>query len=215
MGWWEARVVPRLVDLSCGAKPIMELREQVCAGLSGRVIEVGFGSGLNLRYLPPEVASLDAVEPNALAWERAKSRRAQSSVPVERIGLDGQDLAAESGVYDSALVTFSLCTIPDPARALREVRRVLRPGAALHFVEHGSAPDEGIRRWQRRLEPAQRRVAGGCHLTRDAEALVRGAAFETVEVAHTYLAPGPGKPFGYLTWGTALAPGGSGTGARE
>jgi len=182
----------------------MELRREVCAGLSGRVIEVGFGSGLNLGALPAEVTSVDAVEPSDLAWSRSGRRRSESRVPVARVGLDGEDLDADDASYDAALVTFSLCTIPDPARALREVRRVLRPGGVLHFAEHGLAPDESIRRWQRRLEPAQRRVAGGCHLTRDPVSLIEAAGFVTQDVAQFYLAPGPGKPLGYLSRGRAV-----------
>jgi len=204
MGWWEAHVVPRLVDVTCSQQPIMELRREVCAGLSGRVIEVGFGSGLNLGALPAEVTSVDAVEPSDLAWSRSAQRRSESRVPVARVGLDGEDLDADDASYDAALVTFSLCTIPDPARALREVRRVLRPGGVLHFAEHGLAPDESIRRWQRRLEPVQRRVAGGCHLTRDPVALIEAAGFVTQDVAQFYLAPGPGKPLGYLSRGRAV-----------
>lgn len=204
MGWWESHVVPRLVDLSCSQRPIMELRAEVCRGQTGRVLEIGFGSGLNLGVLPPEVTALDAVEPSDLAWTRSADRRSQSVVPVERIGLDGQTIEAGDASYDSALVTFTLCTIPDAARALAEVRRVLRPGGALHFLEHGSAPDAAVRRWQRRLEPVQRRVAGGCHLTRDPVALLETASLTTEDVAHTYLGPGPSKPFGYLTWGRAV-----------
>ena len=105
--------------------------------------------------------------------------------------------------YDSALVTFSLCTIPDPGAGARRGAAAAEDGWSLHFIEHGSAPDEGVRRWQRRLEPMQRRVAGGCHLTRDPEALVRDAGFEIGPLAHRYLGPGPSKPFGYLTWGRA------------
>jgi ubiquinone/menaquinone biosynthesis C-methylase UbiE len=204
MGWWEAHVVPRLVDLTCSQQPIMELRREVCEGLSGRVIEVGFGSGLNLGALPATVTSVDAVEPSDLGWRRSESRRARSTVQVSRIGLDGQDLDAADASYDAALITFALCTIPDPARALREVRRVLRPGGVLHFAEHGSAPDENIRRWQRRIEPFQRRIAGGCHLTRDPVALIGAAGFTTEDVAQFYLAPGPGKPLGFLTRGRAV-----------
>lgn len=203
MGWWEAHVVPRMVDLACAQRPIMELRAEVCEGLRGRVIEIGFGSGLNLPSLPAAVTSLDAVEPSDVGWSRSAKRRDASALPINRIGLDGQDLAAEDSAYDAALCTFSLCTIPDPHRALSEIRRVLKPGAELHFVEHGLAPDEGIRRWQRRLEPIQRRVAGGCHLTRVPEDMMGNAGLEPSDVAHTYLGPGPGKVVGYLTWGLA------------
>ena len=204
MGWWEAHVVPRLVDVTCGQQPIMDLRREVCEGLTGRVVEVGFGSGLNLGVLPTAVTSVDAVEPSDLAWKRSAKRRADSRVPVDRVGLDGEDLDARDAAYDSALITFSLCTVPDPGRALREVRRVLRPGGTLHFAEHGAAPEENVRRWQRRLEPVQRRVAGGCHLTRDPVALVEAAGFQTHDVAQYYLAPGPGKPFGFLTRGRGV-----------
>lgn len=203
MGWWEAHVLPRLVDAFCSQRPIMDLRREVCEGLTGRVLEIGFGSGLNLDVLPPEVTSVDAVEPNDLAWARSVDRRRASVIPVSRIGLDGEDLAVEDATFDSALITFSLCTIPDPHRAMKEVRRVLKPGAALHFIEHGLAPDRGVRRWQRRLEPIHRRVAGGCHLTRVPEEMVRAAGLVPSDVAHTYLAPGAGRPMGYVTWGRA------------
>jgi len=199
MGWWEGQVVPRLVDLSCGAKPIMELRRDVCVGLTGRVLEIGFGSGLNLGVLPGEVTQVDAVEPSDVAWRRSEKRRAEAGVPVERIGLDGQRIDGDDESYDSALTTFSLCTIPDPALALAEVRRLVKPGGRLFFIEHGSAPDESVRRWQRRLEPIQRRVAGGCHLTRDIEGLVRDAGFTGGELDGFYEGPGPAKPLGYLT----------------
>ena len=195
--------MPRLVEISLSQRPVMDLREEVCQGLRGRVVEIGFGSGLNLGALPPDVTSVDAVEPSDLAWKRSAGRRGDSSVPVDRVGLDGEDLDAGDASYDAALVTFSLCTIPDPGQALAQLRRVLRPGGSLHFLEHGSAPDEGVRRWQRRLEPVQRRVAGGCHLTRDVEGMIGDAGFALGEVRHTYLGPGPGKPFSYLTWGTA------------
>ena len=206
MGWWEDHVVPRLVDVTCGQRPIMERRREVCEGLYGRVVEIGFGSGLNLGALPAAVTRLDAVEPSDLAWKRSAARRGESTVQVERIGLDGQRIDVGDATYDAALITFSLCTVPDPERALNEVRRVLRPGGALHFLEHGAAPDEGVRRWQRRLEPIQRRMAGGCHLTRDPIALLVAAGFTPTEVESSYLAPGPGKPLGYVSGGRAVTP---------
>ena len=126
-------------------------------------------------------------------------RRSAAGVRVQRIGLDGQHIDADDATYDAALCTFSLCTIPDPSLALAEVRRLLKPGGRLSFLEHGRAPDERVRRWQRRLEPVQRRVAGGCHLTRDPTALVTNAGFSGGVIDGFYLAPGPGKPLGYLT----------------
>lgn len=206
MGLWEERVVPRLVDRSLRSPEIGELRAAVCAGLHGEVLELGYGSGLNARYYPAEVTAVSAVEPSDLAWRLSESRRTDSRVPVVRVGLDGQRLEAEEASYDAVLSTFTLCTIPDVARALAEVRRVLRPGGALHFVEHGLAPDPGVVVWQRRLEPVQRRLAGGCHLSRDIPALVRGAGLGILELRSEYL-PGPrvSRPwtFGYLGRATA------------
>lgn len=201
MGWWTERVVPRLTDASLSMDEVSELRVDACRGLHGRVLEIGFGSGLNLPHLPPEVTAVAAVEPSELGWSRSAARRSSSAVPVERIGLDGQEIAASDGSMDAALVTFSLCTIPYPERALAEVRRLLAPGGQLHFVEHGLAPDPGVVRWQRRLEPLQRLVCGGCHLTRDVPRLLEGSGFDVVRLDERYL-PGPrvGRPwtYGYL-----------------
>ncbi|MDO9498130.1 MAG: class I SAM-dependent methyltransferase [Nocardioides sp.] len=201
MRLWEERVVPRLVDWSLRAPEIGELRTDVCTGLRGEVLEVGFGSGLNTRFYPADVTTVSAVEPSDLAWRLSEPRRTASSVPVVRVGLDGQRLAADDASYDSVLSTFTLCTIPDVSRALAEVRRVLRPGGSLHFVEHGLAPEPGVVVWQRRLDPVQRRLAGGCHLSRDIPALVRAAGLEIEEMRAEYL-PGPrvSRPwtYGYL-----------------
>lgn len=201
MGWWTERVVPRMTDASLSAPEIGELRATTCAGLHGRVLELGFGSGLNLPHLPDDVREVAAVEPSDLGWSRSEIRRRAASVSVQRIGLDGQAIELPDQSVDSALVTFSLCTIPAPARALAEVRRVLAPGGALHFVEHGLAPDPEVARWQRRLEPMQRAVFGGCHLTRAVPDLVRAAGFDVARLEERYL-PGPriGRPwtYGYL-----------------
>lgn len=129
---WDERVVPRLVELSLRGHEVGELRGEVCDGLRGEVVEIGFGSGLNLRWLPAAVTSVTAIEPSDLAWGLSARRRSRTEIPVRRAGLDGQDLALPSASADAGLVTFSLCTIPDPVRALREVRRVVRAGGRLH-----------------------------------------------------------------------------------
>lgn len=206
MGIWTDRVVPRIVDRALSTDDVMELRQLACAGLRGRVLEIGFGSGLNTGLYPAEVERVDAVEPSDLGWQMSDQRRAGSRVPVERTGLDGQRLTAGDGQYDAVLSTFTLCTIPEVGLALAEVRRVLRPGGSFHFLEHGLAPDPGVARWQRRLDPVQRRVAGGCHLSRDIPALVAGAGLSVGSVEAAYL-PGPtvAKPWGYGFVGTATA----------
>lgn len=206
MGMWTDRVVPRLVERSLSTADVRQARAVVCAGLGGTVLEIGFGSGLNIDAYPPAVGRVDAVEPADLAWEMSARRRAAASVPIERVGLDGQRLDAADASYDAVLSTFTLCTIPDVASALAEVRRVLRPGGSLHFAEHGLSPDPVVARWQGRLDPLQRRLAGGCHLSRDIPALVVAAGLEVVDVQAAYL-PGPrlGRPWTYGFAGRAVS----------
>ena len=195
-------VLPRLIDKACGVAAIDPQRRRVCTGLAGEVLEIGFGSGHNVPHYPAEVTRVRAVEPSDLAWRLAGERVAASPVPVQRAGLDGQylDLANES--VDAVLVAFSLCTIPDALAALGEMRRVLRPEGRVHFLEHGLAPDGDVRRWQRRIEPIQKRLAGGCHLTREPVALLEQAGFAIVEVEEFYQPDTP-RPMGALSLGVA------------
>jgi SAM-dependent methyltransferase len=205
MAFWTDRVVPRITDRALSTPDVTELRAVACAGLAGRVLEIGFGSGLNVGLYPAEVTRLDAVEPSDLGWSLSARRRAGSPVPIARTGLDGQRLSAADGQYDAVLSTFTLCTIPDVARALAEVRRVLAPGGTFHFLEHGRSPDAGVERWQRRLDPVQRRVCGGCHLSRDIPALVGAAGLEVTDLTAAYL-PGPrlSRPWGHGFVGRAV-----------
>jgi SAM-dependent methyltransferase len=191
MGWWRERVVPRLTDVSLRGHEVGELRGRVCEGLEGRVLEIGFGSGLNARWYPPTVRQVDAVEPSELAWEMSADRRLRTSVPVGRVGRDGQSLTVRDGAYDAALITFTLCTIPDPVAALDEIRRVLKPGASLHFLEHGISDNPKVAAWQRRLDPLQQLVAGGCHLTRDPAILVEEAGLPVRRVEQVSIPGGP------------------------
>lgn len=170
-------------------------------GLAGTVVELGFGSGSNVGLYPDDVAEVLAVEPSGVARRRAAARVADSSVPVRHIGLDGAALPLDDESCDGVLATFTLCTIPDIDAALAEVRRVLRPGGALHLLEHGRAPDASVRRWQARFEPAQRALAGGCHLTRDPVELAERAGL-TVEVLDERYVAGP-RPWCWFT--TAVA----------
>lgn len=205
MGWWTEHVVPRLADRALRAPEIFELRAQACQGLRGHVLELGFGSGLNVAAWPPEVTAVDVVEPSDVGWAMSAPRRERADIPITRVGLDGEVITAPDASYDAVLSTFTLCTIPDPGRALAEVRRVLRPEGRFHFLEHGLSPEPQVARWQHRLEPAQRRLAGGCHLSRDVPALVRAAGLEITAVEARYL-PGPAvaKPWSYGYLGQAV-----------
>jgi ubiquinone/menaquinone biosynthesis C-methylase UbiE len=202
MGIYQDQVLPRLQDRVMARKPNREVRARVCAGLRGEVVEVGFGTGLNARYYPPEVTKVLAIEPSSVCMRIAEPRIAKSSVPVESAGLIGEHLELESGEVDAVLSTWTLCTIPNLTAALGEIRRVLKPGGALHFVEHGRAPDPKVQRWQRRIEPLNKRLAGGCHLTRPISNLIQGAGFE-IEQLDTYYFVGEPKPFGFTFEGRA------------
>ena len=201
MGLYQRVIVPRVVNWACALPPIHRWRERVCAGLSGDVVEIGFGTGLNVPDYPAAVTHVFAVEPSDVSYALAARRVGASRVRIERVGLDGHALALADESCDAALMTFTLCTVENPARVLAEVRRVLRPGASLHFLEHGVAPSARVARWQRWLDPIEQVVADGCHLTRDAPALVRAAGFEIVELEQGF-ASGP-TPWSYFNVGRA------------
>ena len=207
MGIWATQVTPRLVASGGEDEKIRALRARACAGLHGEVVELGFGSGLNIGLYPTAVTRVVAVEPSDVAWELGAERRARSPIPIDRGDLDGQWLSLPDASADAVLSTFTLCTIPDVGRALAEVRRVLRPGAALHFLEHGIAPEEGVQRWQRLIEPVQKKVFDGCHLTRPIDRLVEESGLVVADIERAY-APMPKvmRPwvFGYL--GRAVRP---------
>lgn len=205
MGFYERRVLPRIINTACGTKTVEPLRRRVCEGLAGGVVEIGFGSGLNIPFYPAAVTRVAAVEPSDLGWQLASQRLKAASVPVQRSGLDGQSLPFEDNSYDSALSTWTLCTISDAAAALREVRRVLKPGGTLHFLEHGLAPDENVRRWQRRLNPLEQRVFGGCNFTRPIVDLLTAAGF-TIKELDVFYEKGAPKFAGADSLGTAASP---------
>ncbi len=205
MAIYREQLLPRIINVACAMKATKPLRRRVCEGLHGQVIEVGFGSGLNVPFYPAAVTGAAVIEPADVGWKLAQNRIAASTIPIQRFGLDGQSLPLADDSYDVALTTWTLCTIPDIAAALRELQRVLKPGGSLHFLEHGLAPDEHVRRWQHRLEPMQKRLFGGCHLTRPIVDLLKDAGFSITEL-DVFYEQGTPKPMGADSLGIALAP---------
>jgi SAM-dependent methyltransferase len=201
VGLWNDRVLPRLMDRVLGTPEVNARRALVCRGLHGRVLEIGFGSGLNLRHYPAEVSEVLVVEPSESALRLAEPRTAAISAALERVGSDGARLELPDGSVDCVLSTYTLCTIPSVDAALHEVHRVLKPSGELHFLEHGRAPTESVRRWQHRLHPVHSRIAGGCHLDRPIDNLITNAGLIIGELETGY-GDGP-RPFSYLYRGRA------------
>lgn len=204
MGFYEKHVLPRVINCSCSTKPMMKQRHKVVPRASGTVLEVGIGTGLNLPYYDPErVGRLIGLDPSEESWVLAGERAAHLDFPVEFIGLPGEEIPLEDASVDTVLITFALCTIPDPVAALRGMSRVLRPGGSLIFCEHGKAPDVSVSKWQDRVNPLWRVVFGGCNLNRDIPAILGEGGFRITELEQCYL-PGTPKFAGYNFWGRAL-----------
>jgi ubiquinone/menaquinone biosynthesis C-methylase UbiE len=207
MAVWRDHVVPRLANVLLGTREVAGHRQKVVAGLRGTVLEIGFGSGLNVPLYPKEVEAVYAVDPSEVGRKLAGKRVAASPVPIEFVGLDGENLPLGDESIDAALSTFTLCTIPDVVRALAELTRVLRPGGRFHFLEHGLAPEPSVARWQHRLNGLQQRLAGGCNLDRPMDRLVSEAGLEIEELDNDWMkGPPPSKPWGYLYRGVATKP---------
>jgi len=202
VGFYRDRVFPRLMNVACNTKETRRIRARVCEPLAGAVLEIGFGTGHNLPYLPPSVTRLLAVDPLRRGRDLASERLEDTHVVVDFVGLDGQSIELDDGSVDAALSTWTLCTIPDPAAAVREVGRVLRPGGAFHFAEHGRAPDSKVKRWQNRLNGVQQRLACGCNLNRDITAIIEDGGMSVTRL-DTFYAKGDPKILGWTYEGTA------------
>jgi ubiquinone/menaquinone biosynthesis C-methylase UbiE len=204
--FYDKRILPPLTALTCSDRNTGRWRDQAFGGVSGDVLEVGFANGTNLLHYPEAVRRVYAVEPSDAAWRHAQRRIEAFGRPVERIGLDGAQLALPDGSVDAVVSAYTMCTIPDLPAALAEMHRVLRPGGALHFIEHGLSPDADVADRQHRWTPRWGKVAGGCHLDRDIPALVEHAGFNLSDLETFYL-PGPefARPWTWFTLGRAEA----------
>jgi ubiquinone/menaquinone biosynthesis C-methylase UbiE len=201
VGFYGDQLLPRFTNQILSGKEFTRIRGLVTVGLTGEVLEVGFGSGLNVPHYPSEVTRVLAIDPATVGRELAAKRVSASPVPVEYVGLDGASLPVDSGSIDHVLITWTMCTIPDVDRALSEILRVLRPGGEMHFAEHGLSPDPKVAKWQDRLTPFQRRWAGGCHLNRPIDRLIEQAGL-TVSRMNNFYMKGP-RPMGYMFEGLA------------
>ena len=201
--WYERNVLPWLIDFACGMKSVSKQRMKVIPQAQGRVLEIGLGTGLNLPFYDTgRVSELVGVEPSLTMHHLAMKRSRAAGIPVELVGIGAERLPLADHVFDTVVSTYTLCTIPDPVLALRELRRVLRPGGRLLFSEHGRAPDESVRKWQARIQPVWGKFSGGCHLGRDIPAILKEAGFDA-QVESMYI-PGP-RIASYHYWGMAIA----------
>jgi ubiquinone/menaquinone biosynthesis C-methylase UbiE len=202
MGFYGDRVVPRILNVLMGMKLVAEQRKTCLAGVTGTVLEVGFGSGHNLPYYPAAVQKVVAVDPSQESAKLARKRIAAARFPVEYVPLAGEEIAAADASFDSVVSTFTLCTIPDPLTALRQMLRVLKPDGKFFFVEHGRSFEPNVQRWQDRMNGVQQAMCGGCNMNRDIERLVREAGFAFEEIDKYYVKGQP-KIVSFMTRGIA------------
>lgn len=200
MNPYERYLLPWIIEHTCGVGAIQKRRSALVPRAHGRVLEVGIGTGHNLTFYDRDrVTEVIALDPAEQMHGRARKRADETGLRVRVLGLPAETIPLDDAEVDTVVMTFTLCTIPDPTTALAEMRRVLKPGGELLFCEHGAAPTESVRKWQDRLNPIQNKVGGGCNLNREIPALVR-QEFTIDDLEEGYL-PGP-KVGGYLYWGT-------------
>ncbi len=203
MGLYDRYVLPHMINLTCGAPPILKQREKVVPHAAGRVLEIGMGSGINLSFYDPEkVEMVYGLEPSEGMRQKAKANIAGSPVPVEWLDLPGEEVPLDDKSVDTVVLTYTLCTIPDYRAALAQMRRVLKPGGRLLFCEHGEAPDESVRRWQARVNPFWKKIAGGCNLNRPIPTNLEEAGFRVDDLETMYLPKTP-RIAAFNYWGRA------------
>jgi len=191
MGFYEDTLLPHIINLAMSTKAVKEERSRCLEPLQGAVLEIGFGTGLNLPHYPSAVTKVVGVDPSHSSARLARKRIAASPFAVEVIGLSAEKLPVADASFDTIVSTFTLCTIPDVSQALHEVWRALAPDGRFHFVEHGLSDDPKVRRWQNRLNPMQQTICGGCHLNRPISSLIEQAGFEIERLDTGYMKGAP------------------------
>ena len=204
MNLYDRYFLPYLIDMACGIKPVQRQRAKLVPRATGRVLEIGIGTGRNLPfYDKSKLDELYGLDPAEQTHRLARKRMQKSGINVRLLTLSAEEIPEPDAGFDTLVMTFTLCSIPEPVKAVKEMKRVLKPGGRLLFCEHGLAPDISVQKWQHRLTPIWKPLAGGCHLDRDIPALLREGGFRIAELETLYL-PGP-KPLTFNYWGTALA----------
>lgn len=203
MGLYDKHILPRFINLACGTKPISHQRRKVVPQASGRILEIGIGPGLNLPYYDTnKVEMVYGLEPSSDMRKLAGNRVRQVPFKVEFIDLPGEEIPLENNSVDTVLLTYTLCTIPDGLSALKQMKRVLKPGGRLIFCEHGAAPDKSVEKWQNRINPMWKPIAGGCNLNRKIPQLIEESGFKIETMDSAYI-PGTPKIAAYNYWGAA------------
>lgn len=201
--WYDRHILPYVIDFACGIKPVRRQRDKIVPLAEGGVLEIGIGTGLNIAHYNKErVSKITGLDPALQMHRLARKRIARAGLDVDLVALSAEQIPLDDASFDSIVVTYTLCSIPNPVSALKEMRRVLKPGGKLLFCEHGRAPDESVRRWQDRLTPYWMKIGGGCHLNRDIPALLSEGGFSCKDLQTMYL-PGP-RPLTFNYWGEAM-----------
>ena len=201
--WWERTIVPKLIGCACAQPQIMKARSRIVPQSEGDVLELGCGGGINMQfYNPARINSFAGLDPSPALLDASRAAAQAKGMSADiRAGI-GEAMPFDDACFDTILVTFTLCSVHDQAKVLSEMRRVLRPGGKALFLEHGSAPDENVRKWQRRIEPLWSRIGGNCHLTRAITGAYEGAGFKISGGDKSYMPKTP-RPFGWIEWGEA------------
>ncbi len=202
-GWWDRVMVPKLIGCACAQPQIMKARSRIVPQSSGDVLELGCGGGINMQiYDPAKIRSFSGLDPSPGLLERSIAAAQAKGIRADIRGGIGEAMPFDDDSFDTVLVTFTLCSVDDQRQVLSEMRRVLRPGGKVLFLEHGSAPDANVRKWQRRIEPIWSRIGGNCHLTRAISGAYLGAGFAIANLEKAYMPKTP-RPFGWIEWGEA------------
>ncbi len=204
-GWWDRKIVPKLIGYCCAQPQIMKARSRIVPQASGDVLELGCGGGINMQFYDPAcIASFSGLDPSPVLLDASRNAAQVRGMAADIRGGVGEAMPFADDSFDTVLVTFTLCSVESQQQVLAEMRRVLRPGGRVLFLEHGSAPDASVRTWQRRIEPLWKRIGGGCHLTRPVADAYSSAGFTLGEFERYYLPETP-RPFGWIELGEARA----------